>query len=50
MKTEMIERAARLFEEGLVVIPSRMPVESSWKPESDASLSLRFALLNCPRG
>jgi len=34
----------QLFEEGRVVIPSRMPVEPSWKRESDASLSLKFAL------
>lgn len=45
-KAEMVERLARLFEEGRVVIPSRIPVEelSRWRPESDASLSLRFAM------
>lgn len=43
-KQKWVEQLARLFEEGRVVIPSRMPVESSWRPESDASLALRFAL------
>lgn len=44
-KGEMLERLARLFEEGRVVIPSRIPFELlRWRPESDASLALRFAL------
>ena len=44
-KGEVLERLARLFEEGRVVIPSRIPVELlRWRPESDASLALRFAL------
>ena len=45
-KGAMIQRLARLFEEGRVVIPSRIPVELlRWRPpESDASLALRFAL------
>ena len=43
-KQERMEQLARLFEEGRIVIPSRMPVKPSWKPESDASLALRFAL------
>ncbi len=40
-KQERMEQLAHLFEEGRVVIPSRMPVEPSWRPESD---SLKFAL------
>ena len=45
-KEEMIERLKKLFEEGKIVIPSRFPIEelTSWKPESDASLALRYAL------
>ena len=45
-KQEAIERLRGFIEEGRIVIPSRFPVEElfSWKPESDASLSLRYAL------
>ncbi len=43
-KQKKIELLARLFEEGRVVLPSRMPVKPSWRPESDASLALKFAL------
>ena len=46
VKKEAIERLRRLIEEGRIFIPSRFPVEElfSWKPESDASLALRYVL------
>ena len=50
-KQEMIERLKGFIEEGKIVIPSRLPIEElgSWVPESDASLSLRYALQSLHR-
>ena len=46
VKQEAVERLRRLIEEGRIFIPSRFPIEElfSWKPESDASLALRYVL------
>ena len=45
-KKESLERLKRLLEEGRVVIPTRFPLEelTSWTPESDASLALKYML------
>ena len=45
-KQEMIARLKVMFEEGKIVLPKRFPIEElkSWTPESDASLSLRYAI------
>lgn len=44
MKKQMIERLKKLFEEGKIVFPSRLPIIPEWKPMDDASHALRCAI------
>ncbi|MCK4266308.1 MAG: hypothetical protein KAX31_03445 [Thermoplasmata archaeon] len=43
-KLDALERAKKFFEEGKVVIPSRMPVIGEFHPKSDAYLALKEAI------